>query len=206
MIYVNKLNIIGCNIHMENYTLQSDIGIDIDGKMRVLFKKGIELPIKDQYIIELNIHEPILYFYQGQSIFVENNKQIGQLKLLNNELGMFELNCEISHNEFKIFINEYTETFSFINEEYGNTNEEEDHIRELELCKYNYINYINQTINTLNQIKDKINIRLFDKVKRALNIIYVEDVTIQEYGLAQQEIENLVNPIFNALPSAASCL
>ena len=184
--------------------LQSDIGIDIDGKMSILFKKGIELPFKDKYIIELNVYEPVLNFYQGQSVFVINNKIIGQIKLLENKLGMFELNCEVTNNEFKIFINDYSETFSFINNEFGNTTEQEDYIRNLELCKYNYTNYIKQTLNTLTQINDKVNITIIEKVKLALSIIYVDDVTIEEYELAQKEIENLVNPIINRLSSSAS--
>jgi hypothetical protein len=56
----------------------------------------------------------------------------------------------------------------------------------------------------LEQIKDKINIKILNKVKRALQIIYIDDITIQEYELAQQEIEELVNPIINNLASASS--
>jgi hypothetical protein len=37
-----------------------------------------------------------------------------------------------------------------------------------------------------------------------MNIIYVEDVTVEEYELAQKEIEELVNPIINNLTSASS--
>jgi hypothetical protein len=188
--------------------LKSDIGIDIDGMMYVLFHTDTVLPIKEQFIIELKAFGPTIRFYQGQSVFVENNKNIGQLELLNNKMGMFEMDCEIISNDtnthLNIIINEKIETFSFINEVIGTTNEEEELIRKLEKCKYNYINYINQTINTLEQIKDKINIKILNKVKRALQIIYIDDITIQEYELAQQEIEELVNPIINNLASASS--
>ncbi len=190
------------------YTLKSDIGIDIDGMMHVLFHTDTVLPIKDQFIIELKSFGPTIRFYQGQSVFVENNKNIGQLELLNNKIGMFEMDCEIVSNDtnthLNIIINENIESFSFINEVIGTTNEEEELIRKLETCKYNYINYINQTINTLEQIKDKINIKILNKVKRALHIIYIDDITIQEYELAQQEIEELVNPIINNLAFACS--
>ena len=178
--------------------LLSDIGIDIHGMMYILFHKGITLPIKDEFIIELIVYEPLLQFYQGQSVYVTNNKNIGQLKLLNNKNGMFDMKCEITNNCLNIFINETIETFSFINELIGNTTEEEQSIRHLETCKYNYINFINQTINTLEQITDKINVKLIDHVKRAMDIIYV-DVTIEEYELAQKEIEGLVNPILESL-------
>ena len=188
--------------------LKSDIGIDIDGMMYVLFHTDTILPIKEQFIIELKAFGPTIRFYQGQSVFVENNKNIGQLELLNNKMGMFEMDCEIVSNDtnthLNIIINENIESFSFINEVIGTTNEEEELIRKLETCKYNYINYINQTINTLEQIKDKINIKILNKVKRALQIIYIDDITIQEYELAQQEIEELVNPIINNLASASS--
>ena len=189
---------------LQSAILHSDIGIEVDGMMNNLFNKGTTLPCKDQFIIELRVSEPTIEFYQGQSVFVSNNKRIGQIKLLNNKRGMFEMGCEITENTLKIIINESIETFSFINEVIGTTNEEEEHIRSLELCKYNYINYINQTINTLEQIKDKINMQILYKVKRAMNIIYVEDVTIEEYELAQKEIEEFVNPIINNLTSASS--
>ena len=185
-------------------SLHSDIGIEVDGIMTILFNKGSQLPCKEQFIIELRVSEPTIQFYQGQSVFVSNNQMIGQIKLLNNIRGMFEMDCEITENTLKIIINESIETFSFINEVIGTTNEEEEQIRSLELSKYNYINYINQTISTLEQIKDKINTQLLYKVKRAMNIIYVEDVTIEEYKLAQKEIEELVNPIINNLTSASS--
>ena len=184
--------------------LHSDIGIEVDGIMTILFNKGSQLPCKEQFIIELRVSEPTIQFYQGQSVFVSNNQMIGQIKLLINKRGMFEMDCEITENTLKIIINESIETFSFINEVIGTTNEEEEQIRSLELSKYNYINYINQTISTLEQIKDKINTQLLYKVKRAMNIIYVEDVTIEEYKLAQKEIEELVNPIINNLTSASS--
>lgn len=186
-----------------NNVLKSDIGIDVDGLMHILFHTGTMLPSKEQFIIELNAFGPTIHFYQGQSVFVKNNKNIGQLELLNNKIGKFEMECEID-NTLNIIINEHIETFSFINEVFGTTNEEEELIRKLEVCKYNYINYINQTINTLEQIKDKINIKILYKVQRALQIIYIDDVTIQEYEMVQQEIENLVNPIINSLASASS--
>ena len=188
--------------------LKSDIGIDVDGMMYVIFHTDTVLPIKEQFIIELKAFGPTIRFYQGQSVFVENNKNIGVIELLNNKIGMFEIDCEIISNDtnthLNIIINENIETFSFINEVIGTTNQEEELIRKLETCKYNYINYINQTINTLEQIKDKINIKILNKVKRALQIIYIDDITIQEYELAQQEIEELVNPIINNLASASS--
>ena len=55
---------------------------------------------------------------------------------------------------------------------------------------------INGAVDDLNEI--------LNKVKRALQIIYIHDITIQEYELAQQEIEELVNPIINNLASASS--
>ena len=47
-------------------------------------------------------------------------------------------------------------------------------------------------------------VKILNTVKRALHIIYIDDITIQEYELAQQEIEELVNPIINNLAFACS--
>ena len=55
-------------------SLHSDIGIEVDGIMTILFNKKTQLPCKEQFIIELRVSEPTIQFYQGQSVFVSNNK------------------------------------------------------------------------------------------------------------------------------------
>ena len=177
--------------------LESDIGIDINGLMYVLFKQGINLPSEESFVIDIK-NDTILYFYQGQRVYVKDNKLIGKLQLINAKSGRFELKCVIS-NTLKIIINDYTEEYSFINE--IDKNEliddkliEEEKIRNLDIAKTKYINYINQTICTLEQIKDKIDPYLIYKIKEAYEIIYV-DITVEEYEAAQKQIEGCVNPI-----------
>jgi hypothetical protein len=177
--------------------LESDIGIDINGLMYVLFKQGINLPSEESFVIDIK-NDTILYFYQGQRVYVKDNKLIGKLQLINAKSGRFELKCVIS-NTLKIIINDYTEEYSFIND--IDKNEliddkliEEEKIRNLDIAKTKYINYINQTICTLEQIKDKIDPYLIYKIKEAYEIIYV-DITVEEYEAAQKQIEGWVNPI-----------
>ena len=184
--------------------LETDIGIDINGIMYVIFKQGINLPTEECFVIDIKSEEPILYFYQGQRVYVKDNVLIGKLQLLNVNSGRFELKCSITHNSLKLIINDYIEEYSFINKmtlneitlnEMNDENiQKEEKIRNLEIAKVKYINYINQTLTTLDQIKDKINPYLIYKIKEAYEIIYV-DITVEEYEEAQKQIEGWVNPI-----------
>jgi hypothetical protein len=185
--------------------LETDIGIDVNGLMYVLFKQGITLPYEENFVIDLKCSDPILCFYQGQRVYVKDNTLLGQLQLINTQIGRFELKCNITQNSLKIIINEYIEEYSFINkiscdEIISNEIiEKEENIRNIESSKLKYINYINQTLHTLNQLKDKIEPYLIYKIKEAYEIIYIEDVTVEEYELAQLQIEGWVNPILNKL-------
>jgi len=184
--------------------LLSDIGINLDGMMYILFNEGTELPIEETFIIEINTNDPILEFYQGLNVYVKNNMCLGKLQLLNTKRGMFELKCQLEENKLKLFINEYSEEFLFINKEIGNKNIEEEKMRDLENHKYMYIKYINETLNTLEQIKDKIDERIIIMLKNAKQIIYVEDVTIEEFKLALRELEEKINPILNNLTPSST--
>ena len=174
--------------------LESDIGINIDGIMHVLFNKGTALPCEEDFVVEINSLVPILYFYQGQRVYVKDNSMIGKLELINTITGRFEITCKITDNTLSIIINEYKYEYSFINKLIGETNEEEEKIRNIESSKVKYISYINQTLHTLEQLKDKIDPYLIYKIKEARQIIYIEDVTCEEYELAQKQIEGWVNP------------
>ena len=177
--------------------LETDIGIDINGLMYVLFKQGINLPSEECFVVDIKSEEPILYFYQGQRVYVKDNLLIGKLQLINVKSGRFELKCSITHDTLKLIINDYIEEYSFINEinEMNQINQKEEKIRNLEIAKLKYINYINQTLSTLDQIKDKIDPYLIYKIKEAYEIIYVEDITVEEYEEAQKQIEGWVNPL-----------
>ena len=189
--------------------LETDIGIDINGIMYVLFKQGINLPSKESFVIDIKDNNDIMmHFYQGQRVYVKDNTLIGKLQLMNTKSGRFELKCILTHNSLKLIINDYMEEYSFINKisvneisvneiSVNKMNEiivEEEKIRNLEIAKTKYINYINQTLCTLEQIKDKIDPYLIYKIKEAYEIIYV-DITVEEYEEAQKQIEGWINPL-----------
>jgi molecular chaperone DnaK (HSP70) len=184
--------------------LETDIGIDINGLMYVLFKQGINLPSEESFVIDIKDNNDIMmHFYQGQRVYVKDNTLIGKLQLTNTKSGRFELKCILTHNSLKLIINDYMEEYSFINKisvneiSVNEMNEiivEEEKIRNLEIAKTKYINYINQTLCTLEQIKDKIDPYLIYKIKEAYEIIYV-DISIEEYEEAQKQIEGWINPL-----------
>jgi hypothetical protein len=182
-------------------SLKTNIGIDIDGTTCILFEKDTVVPCEESFMLEINIKDSqlVLDFYKGMRYYSKDNTLIGKLNLINVKSGKIELKCSICDTIFKINIDGLTEEYSFINEELEDIDKKEILLRETQKVRTNFINYIDQTLYTLEQIKDKINVGLIDKIKYAKQIIFVDDVTIEEYNTVQTHIETWVNPIIMSL-------
>ena len=182
-------------------SLKTNIGIDIDGTTCILFEKDTVVPCEESFMLEINIKDSqlVLDFYKGMRYYSKDNTLIGKLNLINVKSGKIELKCSICDTIFKINIDGLTEEYSFINEELEDTDKKEILLRDTQKVRTNFINYIDQTLYTLEQIKDKINVGLIDKIKYAKQIIFVDDVTIEEYNAVQTHIETWVNPIIMSL-------
>jgi hypothetical protein len=182
-------------------SLKTNIGIDIDGTTCILFEKDTVVPCEESFMLEINIKDSqlVLDFYKGMRYYSKDNTLIGKLNLINVKSGKIELKCSICDTIFKINIDGLTEEYSFINEELEDTDKKEILLRDTQKVRTNFINYIDQTLYTLEQIKDKINVGLIDKIKYAKQIIFVDDVTIEEYNTVQTHIETWVNPIIMSL-------
>lgn len=182
-------------------SLKTNIGIDIDGTTCILFEKDNVVPCEESFMLEINIKDSqlVLDFYKGMRYYSKDNTLIGKLNLINVKSGKIELKCSICDTIFKINIDGLTEEYSFINEELEDIDKKEILLRETQKVRTNFINYIDQTLYTLEQIKDKINVGLIDKIKYAKQIIFVDDVTIEEYNTVQTHIETWVNPIIMSL-------
>jgi len=182
-------------------SLKTNIGIDIDGTTCILFEKDTVVPCEESFMLEINIKDSqlVLDFYKGMRYYSKDNTLIGKLNLINVKSGKIELKCSICDTIFKINIDGLTEEYSFINEELEDIDKKEILLRDTQKVRTNFINYIDQTLYTLEQIKDKINVGLIDKIKYAKQIIFVDDVTIEEYNTVQTHIETWVNPIIMSL-------
>jgi hypothetical protein len=173
--------------------LNTDIGIDLEGYMHVLFKSGTELPAETFILVQPTCNEVELGFYQGNHVYVKDNTFLGGRALVHDsdtKMGRFEIKCFLDKT-LKIHIGELIEEYTYCNDVVEIViSPEEDIIRDTEQARQIYKEYIRETINTLEEIKDKISPKLIERVRWASGILNVENVTKDEYEKAQLEVES----------------
>lgn len=180
--------------------LQSDIGIDLGGIMYILFKKGNEIPAEATMIVVPTSNEETLSFYQGQGVYVKDNLFLGSRVLTHpTKMGRFNLKCVLLEGSLQVFIDELIGEYSYINEEIGCINIEENNIRDTLIARNNFSEYIRETLITLERIRDKVEPDLIEKVRWASGILNVEDVTKEEFELSQNEVEGWINPLLSRI-------
>uniref|UniRef100_A0A6C0EU62 Uncharacterized protein n=1 Tax=viral metagenome TaxID=1070528 RepID=A0A6C0EU62_9ZZZZ len=190
-----------------------DIGIDLGGAMCPIIFKGQTLP----YDYELKLspmyqqNEIEIGFYEGQRSLVKNNQIMGKVFLI-NIYGSFAMSIKIDINRvMTVFIEDnLLATYNCLNEstsffmikEAENFIEEDIKIKEKETNRQMYKEYISQTLYTLRKLNeenknDKNYENMINIILRAEDIGYVEDITTEEFILAQEEIETIVNNYMN---------
>ena len=68
-----------------------------------------------------------------------------------------------------------------------------------EEARQTYIFYIRETLSTLEEIRDKIDPKIIERVNRAGSISEIKDVTKDEFEQAQIETETWLNPLLSKL-------
>ena len=173
--------------------LNTDIGIDLEGYMHILFKTGTQLPAETSILVEPTCNEVELGFYQGHHVYVKDNAFLGGRTLIHNidsKMGRFEIKCFVDET-LKINIGELIEEYKYCNDPIEVViSPEEETIRETENARQIYKEYIRETIHTLEEIKDKVSPKLIERVRWASGILNVENVTKDEYEQAQLEVES----------------
>jgi hypothetical protein len=178
--------------------LQTDIGIDLGGIMYILFKKGNEIPAETTMIVVPTSNEETLAFYQGQHVYVKDNRFLGSRVLTHpTKMGRFNLKCVLLEGVLHVFIDELIGEYSYINQEIGHDNVEENLLRDTIIARNNYAEYIRDSLVTLESIRDKVGPELIEKVRWASGILNVEDVTKEEFELSQNEVEGWINPVLS---------
>jgi hypothetical protein len=170
--------------------LNTDIGIDLEGFMHILFKKGMQIPSETSILVEPTCNEVELGFYQGPHVYVKDNTFLGGRTLVHaTKMGRFEIKC-ILDSTLKIYIGDLIEEYRYCNDVVDIIiTQAEENIRETENARQIYKEYIRETIHTLEEIKDKVSPKLIERVRWASGILNVENVTKTEYEQAQLEIE-----------------
>ena len=180
--------------------LQTDIGIDLGGIMYILFKKGNEIPAETTMIVVPTSNEETLAFYQGQHVYVKDNRFLGSRVLTHpTKMGRFNLKCVLLEGVLHVFIDELIGEYSYINQEIGHDNVEENLLRDTIIARNNYAEYIRDSLVTLESIRDKVGPELIEKVRWASGILNVEDVTKEEFELSQNEVEGWINPVLSKI-------
>lgn len=180
--------------------LKSDIGIDLGGIMYILFKKDSEIPAETTMIVAPTSNEETLSFYQGQGVYVKDNLFLGSRVLTHpTKMGRFNLKCLLLDGVLQIFIDELIGEYSYINEEIGHDNVEENEVRDTLIARNNFAEYIRDSLVTLESIRDKVGTDLINKVRWAAGILNVEYVTKEEFELSQNEVEGWINPVLSRM-------
>jgi len=177
--------------------IKSDIGINISGVMSVICHSHTLLPYETEIILTPASSEVELSLYQGPHAYVDENKLIGSSQLINLS-GTFTIKFIIDET-IKVYIDTFLCEFIYDNEDLGTSDERDIHNKEKENARQEFAFYMNETISTLEIIKDKISPTVMERMIRSRGIVDVMDVTKQEFKLAQQEIEDWINPIMRKL-------
>ena len=187
-------------IHLQSQSkLQSDIGVQLSGVMYIICYKGTKLPYETEMMLKPASNEVELALYQGPHAYVSENKFIGSSQLINLS-GAFTIKFIIDET-IKVYIDTFLCEFIYDKTDLGDPDERDCKNREKENARQDFVFYMNETIATLEMMKDKISPTVIERMVRSKGIVEIEDVSKEEFEMAQQEIENWLNPImskFNA--------
>ena len=178
--------------------LLSDIGINISGYMHILFKKGLIIPSETELTVKPICNNINIMLYQGPKAYVAENHLICSIPLINSD-GIFSIKFILNPNTIQIYIEDLIGEFPYKKEDLGESTKEELINRENEIARQIYTNYIQETLLTLEEIRDKIDQSVIDKVIWAGGVSDIQEVTKEEFELSQQEIEMWLNPILEKL-------
>ena len=177
--------------------IQSDIGVNISGYMHVICKRGTQLPYETELTIRPVSEEAELALYQGPKAYVDENEFIGSIQLFNLE-GAFTLKFRID-DTIQVYVEDLKNDFEYNKNDLGDPTPKDMANKENEEARQNYIIYIRETLSTLEDIRDKIDPTIIERVAWAGGIAEIKDVSKDEFELAQIETENWLNPLMKKI-------
>jgi hypothetical protein len=177
----------------------ADIGIGINSIMEICIPKYSELPYDFECEIKMS-DTYMLSLYEGNRFYVKDNVNIGNYNIYKKESFIFKLKMSTDYI-LKVYVNDdlldeiqYFQTIYDIENE---IKQNETDLRDLKNAKDEYRDFIVSTLSSIEELilEKEIKEFMLDRLKWAKDVLEVEDVTCQEYRLALQEIESIVNPI-----------
>jgi len=177
--------------------MYQDIGIDQDGYLEILVERGTPLPHEMSCQIQLN-GNMTLSLYEGNRVDTSMNRILGMYSLENTKEkdGVFIFSLHISEYKMKVFIDDHlVDTVECCQVE------DDVFVEDSRLwlnAKKEFLDYIKSTLlflqdpMTQQYVSDwKIAIEKLEWAKQIVDY----PVTTEEYIIALEEIEDLVNPM-----------
>jgi len=188
-----------------------DIGIDLGGSMQPLLLKGKETNDYELKLAPMNEQKEIeVSFYEGQRALVKDNHLLGKILLTHNEiLGPFVVDLHVEDEKMTVSIEKtIVETFHLSNEanaffilkESEHFKENDQIIKEIENERQKLKEYIYSTLYTLKQIDASIDkTPILNILYKAEDVSYMDDISLEEIKLVQNELEGNVNLFMNKI-------
>lgn len=197
-----------------------DIGIDIDGQLNVFIARQTMAPYENGNYIKLSnlSNETVtLKIYEGICIQNERNHLLKTIELHNARNGLFMIQMKLMIKDDKLIVRVMSDDIIMDDLEcciepevwINNKCDEDDNVRELFNARNNFIEFVDNAYEFLNDIDvkkqiDKILVTKDDniyydlmmrKLDEAMKVIELcTDVTKDEYTLMLDEIVSIVNP------------
>ena len=165
--------------------------------MHIICSKGTKLPLETELIVKPASSEAEISLYQGPRAYTDENHFIGSIQLFNLE-GAFTIKFIID-DTIKIYIEKLLNEFQYNHSDLGESTPEDIANRENEEARQAYIVYIRETLSTLEEIRDKIDPKIIERVLRAGSIAEIKDVSKLEFEMAQAETEDWLNPLMKRM-------
>jgi len=176
-----------------------DIGIGIDDIMEVCIPHNSKLPF--EFECELTMKEvDTLSLYEGNRFYVKDNTNIANYTIHMKCSFIFKLIMKEDYT-LKVYINDKKmdeiQCFQTIRNIEEEIQKNENNLRLLKDARNEYREFILSTLSSIDEINldTEKKIFLLDRLKWAKEVLEIEDVSAEEYKLALQEIESIVNPI-----------
>lgn len=181
----------------------TDIGIDVNDDMEILVPRGSELPCEFECEMECQ-GDAALELYEGNRVHVEDNYRLVSyhiedikrkflFKIIVNET---DIQVYIDEKEFEPVPRSPDPQRLVENALYHLI--EDSELRRLADARSDYRDYVYDTLRIVEDDDVKMKLgdkyeRLHSKLEQGLRVLDVDDVTSEEFIMALQELEGIVN-------------
>ena len=187
-----------------------DLGIDIYGVFNILIPKGTKIPYENVFKIKPTKEYVDFRLYEGIYKNINKNNLIYVFNI--DKKNIDEITIILNDkNEVKIKAGDYESNFikrlNYIECDKYNLYDDNEWYKKEEQ-RILYMEYILSIKNTLKDeyVIEKINnmdITLYNKIVKKINraemICFIDNITLEEFKMANKEVEDFIDPILKAV-------